>query len=283
MPTPGTTGVSGGFTAAQLTAILNALNSDPMGLGFAADLSSGNFADLCAMLAWPRDGQTPYSNGIIGPNGTISGATDASPIVITTSAPHGLVTGDWVYISGVGGNTAANASNSYFGASPSFTASPGAQGAQQIIVLSSTTFSLTGSTGNAAYTSGGTWAQCLPTVNNATKPNVWNQTIAVAKVLANIAPGDAATAITTTQQTILAGLLNPNGTITLTDNLGNELTGATWLQALTTSGSTSRKAVKALETRFASFGEWLLGQANYTNPGVVINPTDINAALQGGY
>ncbi len=38
---------------------------------------------------------------------TITGATNANPIVITTSAPHYLVTGDEVAISSVGGNTAA--------------------------------------------------------------------------------------------------------------------------------------------------------------------------------
>ena len=69
--------------------------------------------------------------------GTITGATNASPIVIT-SAGHGLSTGDQVSITGVVGNTAAN-------------------GVRAIISLSSSTFSLTGSTGSGAYISGGTW------------------------------------------------------------------------------------------------------------------------------
>jgi hypothetical protein len=69
--------------------------------------------------------------------GTITDATNASPIVIT-SASHGLVTGTRVTVQSVGGNTAAN--NDYV-----------------ITVLSSSTFSLNGSTGNAAYTSGGVW------------------------------------------------------------------------------------------------------------------------------
>ena len=66
----------------------------------------------------------------------ITGATNASPIVITIVG-HGLTTGDQVVITGVLGNTAANGS------------------AWTITVLSDDTFSLTGSTGNAAYTSGG--------------------------------------------------------------------------------------------------------------------------------
>lgn len=69
--------------------------------------------------------------------GSVTGATNASPIVITSSG-HGLSTGDQVTITSVGGNTASN-------------------GQWVITVLSSSTFSLTGSTGNGSYTSGGTW------------------------------------------------------------------------------------------------------------------------------
>lgn len=71
--------------------------------------------------------------------GSITGATNASPIVITSNG-HGLVTGQRVTISGVGGNTAAN-------------------GTFVVTVLTSNTFSLDGSTGNGTYTSGGTWHQ----------------------------------------------------------------------------------------------------------------------------
>lgn len=68
---------------------------------------------------------------------TVSDATNATPIVITTSAAHGLVDGDVVTIGSVGGNTAAN-------------------GTWIVNALTSTTFSLIGSVGNSAYTSGGT-------------------------------------------------------------------------------------------------------------------------------
>jgi len=67
---------------------------------------------------------------------TITGATNATPIVITI-ASHGYVTGDQAAISGVLGNTAAN-------------------GNWSITVLTANTCSLDGSVGNAAYTSGGT-------------------------------------------------------------------------------------------------------------------------------
>lgn len=67
---------------------------------------------------------------------TINGATNASPIVISTTAAHTYTTGDEVNIAAVLGNTAAN-------------------GLWIITVIDGTHFSLNGSTGNGAYTSGG--------------------------------------------------------------------------------------------------------------------------------
>ncbi len=71
--------------------------------------------------------------------GSVTGASNAGPIVITTGTTTGLVTGDSVTVGGVNGNTAAN-------------------GTFTITVLNSTQFQLNGTTGNGAYTSGGTWA-----------------------------------------------------------------------------------------------------------------------------
>lgn len=70
-------------------------------------------------------------------SGSVTGATNASPIVIT-SASHGLTNGTRVTLSAVGGNTAAN--STYLVANKT-----------------TNTFELEGSTGNGAYTSGGTW------------------------------------------------------------------------------------------------------------------------------
>ena len=67
---------------------------------------------------------------------TVSGATNSSPIEITTTAAHSLLTGDYVYIDGVLGNTAAN-------------------GYWQIVKTGTNTFTLNTSTGSGAYTSGG--------------------------------------------------------------------------------------------------------------------------------
>jgi hypothetical protein len=66
----------------------------------------------------------------------VSGATNATPIAVTTTADHSLVTGDYVFVDGVLGNTAANG---YF----------------QVTVTSTTSFTLDTSVGNGTYTSGG--------------------------------------------------------------------------------------------------------------------------------
>lgn len=84
-------------------------------------------------------GQETYEGSVL----TVTDATNASPIVITTSSVHGLQTGDSVRVVGVLGNTAAN------GFWPAVTRVDG------------TRFSLDGSSGNAAYTSGGKAAHPL--------------------------------------------------------------------------------------------------------------------------
>ncbi len=70
-------------------------------------------------------------------SGTITAATNASPIAVTSVA-HGLSTGTRVTITGALGNTAAN-------------------GTFTITKTGADTFTLDSSTGNGAWTSGGTW------------------------------------------------------------------------------------------------------------------------------
>ncbi|MBI1832152.1 MAG: hypothetical protein HYR84_11960 [Planctomycetes bacterium] len=67
----------------------------------------------------------------------ITNITNASPMVVTTGAPHGLSTGMLVNISGIAGNAAAN---------NSATNDP-----WTITVTSSTTYSLNGSTGSGSF------------------------------------------------------------------------------------------------------------------------------------
>ena len=66
----------------------------------------------------------------------VTSATNASPIQITTLSDYSLITGDWVYITGVAGNTNAN-------------------GMWKVTVINGNTITLNGSAGNAAYISGG--------------------------------------------------------------------------------------------------------------------------------
>lgn len=76
---------------------------------------------------------------------SVTGATNATPIVITTASAHGLHDGAIVTVSGVGGNTAAN-------------------GVFVVTYDSDTTLELDNSAGNGAYTSGGTLISGTATV-----------------------------------------------------------------------------------------------------------------------
>jgi len=84
----------------------------------------------------------PSPNDILKPGSVnftlvnVVGATNATPILITTSVAHGYATGDDVLVFGVQGNTGAN-------------------GAFKITVTGPTTFSLNGSVGNGNYIGGG--------------------------------------------------------------------------------------------------------------------------------
>lgn len=96
---------------------------------------------------------------------TISNATNASPIVITTNSAHGFANGDEVLIRGVLGNTAAN-------------------GVWKIQNATSTTFELVGSTGNGAYSAGTDYALDLNSyVNLGDVPS--GSRIAISTALAN--------------------------------------------------------------------------------------------------
>lgn len=103
---------------------------------YICDGANYKYFDVSAGIIAPWDakngGEMPAQPGEVK---AISGASNASPIVITI-ASHGYVTNDQVTITGVLGNTAAN--GSWF-----------------ITVINANTFSLNGATGNGAYTSGG--------------------------------------------------------------------------------------------------------------------------------
>jgi hypothetical protein len=71
--------------------------------------------------------------------GSITGATNATPIVLTVASGHGLSVGDLIGVASVGGNTAPNGK------------------VWRVSATAATTVTLEGSVGNGAYTSGGTW------------------------------------------------------------------------------------------------------------------------------
>lgn len=80
-------------------------------------------------------------------------ATNAVPIVITTPAAHGLLTGAQITITGVNGNTAAN-------------------GSFIITVTGANTFSLNGSAGNGAYLGGGQYTVLIGPVSGSGLDNL---------------------------------------------------------------------------------------------------------------
>jgi len=83
--------------------------------------------------------------------GTITAASDTSPIGITTSSSHGLTSGDIVRIEGVLGNTASN-------------------GTWEVTVVDADEFTLDQSVGNGAYTSAGTWTPGTSTIEYTSVP-----------------------------------------------------------------------------------------------------------------
>ena len=80
------------------------------------------------------------------PAQAITGASNSSPIVITSSNTANLQDGQQVQISGINGNTAAN-------------------GLWMIAGVTATGFQLVGSTGSGTYTSGGSWAAWMDASN----------------------------------------------------------------------------------------------------------------------
>ena len=97
--------------------------------------------------------------------GTITDATDARPIVITSVA-HGLLNGSKVKIIDVGGNTAAN--NNW-----------------TITVVDLDTFSLDDSDGNGSYIGGGTWTSGSLTITYGSIPTSQDPVLVGRQILRN--------------------------------------------------------------------------------------------------
>lgn len=140
--------------------------ADTAGSGAILKLDSVGVMTYC-------DSDTTYQTRLIRGDSTgasacvITDASNASPIVITTSATNGLVTGDRIEVRGVGGNTNAN-------------------GFWTVTRLTGTTFSLDGSSGNAAYTTGGTWHFTSNVLYNGTVGQLTRFTVSVSGGVATL-------------------------------------------------------------------------------------------------
>ena len=100
-----------------------------------------------------------------GSTGTITDATNASPIVIT-SANHGLVTGTTIKITGVGGNTSANDT-------------------WLVTRIDNDAFSLDDSHGTATYNGGGTWISGVSTISFGSVPLPTESKVSRRQILRN--------------------------------------------------------------------------------------------------
>jgi len=135
--------------AATTIATLRSLTG-PFTAGDAADVDGyaamGDAGGGTFCFEGTAPGSATITNAIVSTK-AITGATNASPIVITATA-HGFTTGQSVLVSGVLGNTAAI-------------------GASLITVLDVNTFSLNGSTENGTWSSGGTQQAASVTVTTS--------------------------------------------------------------------------------------------------------------------
>ena len=140
--TASTSGMNNGDTA-TITGVLG--NTAVNGEFIVGSLTSTSFAPMAPVGngAYTSGGYWSLPNASTTPVYT---ATNAGPIVITTQNTSGLANGDTVLISGAAGNTAAN-------------------GIFTISNVTSSSFTLVGSTGNAAYTGGAVWQELQPITN----------------------------------------------------------------------------------------------------------------------
>src|SRR5574344_1751104 len=129
------------YNKAQINLLLNnKQNTLTAGSGISIDTTTNTISSTSSAI-WgmsdfvKADGSVDFTRLQSYKTYTVSNATNATPIVITAVA-HSFLTGDKVFISGVGGNTAAN-------------------GTFTITKIGTDTFSLNGSVGNGTVSSNG--------------------------------------------------------------------------------------------------------------------------------
>lgn len=168
--------------------------------------------DAASPLIWHIDGKvkvTVNAPATASNSGSITGATQANPCVITSNS-HGLSNGQKVYISSVGGMTQIN--NLVF----------------TVAGVTTNTFQLSGvnSTGYSAYTSGGTWNTVQPVYVEKLRGSIAAGTSVAIGAQTGIVRIDAAKGDRTLNISSLSGslALGDTGNIQTTVNLPVALT-----------------------------------------------------------
>lgn len=232
------------LTAAQIATLTTELQNDPYLLGYSPFVSVKDYGALIQLLTWTRDGATPPpANGVLGPSSSVTAATNASPIQITTGTNHKLSTGDYCFVSGVTGNTAANS----------------AEGVPwKVTKVSNTAFTLNGSTGNGAYVSGGTVQWGVYGVRNG---NVTTQQLLGAIDRRDLITNGGASALTADQygKLMLFKLVAGDGIISLVNDDGSDNLNLTNIKQVVNDTQGSQTRVVALSKRLGSRIEQLLG------------------------
>lgn len=228
--------------------------------------SSGTGTIVGSLYAYQRwldaDGRvsklSPVSavHTISATTGTITGATNASPIVIT-SASHGLSNGQTIKISGVLGNSSAN-------------------GVWTVSAVTTNTFALDNSNGTGEYGSGGSWYRGASTIayTGVTVPT--DARVTRRQVLRN-KDGDVKTFYIDVDDTTLSGTsFNSTNTdaqltssVPLIDTNGNDL-------------NVSRHGEPPSYKRFITHYKgrlWLAGQWKYKEGSVIL--TNGSASVTG--
>ncbi len=179
---------------------------------------------------------TDLATAIGGPSIVVTGASAATPIVITTQNPHNLQSGAQVTISGIEGNAAANGT---------FTITVG--GPQQ--------FSLNQSAGVTAWTSGGTVvADNTPTIAFALNAQA-SDAMVIATAL-NAQPPSLTSATQPGTLADIATLMLMANALDLVSRYGIEGSTLVQLAAAVPSSDTSNAAMGALQAQYPQ-SAWL--------------------------
>jgi Tc toxin complex TcA C-terminal TcB-binding domain/Neuraminidase-like domain/Putative peptidoglycan binding domain/Salmonella virulence plasmid 28.1kDa A protein len=188
--------------------------------------------DILAQWLPPNPLPTDLNSAISGPTINVAGASNTSPIAITTASPHGLQTGTQVTISGVIGNTAAN-------------------GVFTITVTGVSTFTLNGSTGNGAWISAGTVT--VPYLALALNGSV-NDVLAIANKL-NASPPGLTPATLPGSLADMAVLTSIAAALDLVSHYGISGTTLVQLANIPANSDTASAAIGALQSQYAQ-SDW---------------------------